>query len=373
MAVLEGKPADRLPMYCPTIACDVSSAILGRPVHTGYHSLSFAECRAWVNGEAAHAEFEQKLFEDLIAIHRELKWDVIRLPLRNLGGRRPSRQLDEYTFVFEHPGGTHEVWQWDPKALWLVEIENTKPPVTVADWPARARRLQADLPQRLALIREKNAADEIAFRNMAAGQFAYAARGGGIAVGVDEASLMASLLEPGAVADILDCQLELSLAALDVLAANGFRIAAGGGDMADKNGPMYSPEIFRELMLPRVKKLAAHCRKLNLHYIWRTDGNLWKVTDMLFKEAGFADYGEVDRDAGMEVGKLHARYPDLNIFGNVSSDVLLRQSAGQVRDYCARVLAESAGRRYVHGPGNAILPGTSAENVRAMSEVLLQS
>ncbi len=221
------------------------------------------------------------------------------------------------------------------------------------------------------LIREKNAADEIAFWNMACRQFAYAARGGGIAVGVDEASLMASMLEPAAVADILDCQLELSLATLDVLAANGFSIATGGGDMADKNGPMYSPAIFRELMLPRVKKLAAHCRKLNLHYIWRTDGNLWKVTDLLFQEAGFADYGEVDRDAGMEVGKLHARYPDLNIFGNVSSDVLLRQSAGQVRDYCARVLAESAGRRYVHGPGNAILPGTPAENVRVMSEVLL--
>ena len=112
-----------------------------------------------MRGATAHAEFEHKLFEDLIAVHQSLRWDVIRLPLRNLGGRRPGRQVDECTFVFEHPGGTHEVWRWDPAALWLVEIENTRPPVTVEDWPAKARRMCADMPQRLARIRENNAAD----------------------------------------------------------------------------------------------------------------------------------------------------------------------------------------------------------------------
>jgi len=60
----------------------VASQILGRPAYTGTHSLHFAEVLAWWNGDAAHADFEAKLKEDLVAIHRMLDIDVYRFPWR---------------------------------------------------------------------------------------------------------------------------------------------------------------------------------------------------------------------------------------------------------------------------------------------------
>ena len=57
-ATLECREVDRAPVHIPAIACDVSSALLGRPVHTGTGSLRYAEVAAWADGEAAHAEFE---------------------------------------------------------------------------------------------------------------------------------------------------------------------------------------------------------------------------------------------------------------------------------------------------------------------------
>ena len=47
--------------------------------------------------------------------------------------------------------------------------------------------------------------------------------------------------------------------------------------MADKNGPIYSPDAFRNLLLPRLKKLIAHCKRVGVHYVWRTDGKIWRV------------------------------------------------------------------------------------------------
>ena len=177
---------------------------------------------------------------------------------------------------------------------------------------------------------------------------------------------MACALEPGAVGDILDCQLEVALAQAEGIAARGIKVVLGGGDMADKNGPMYSPRMFRELLLPRLKTFSARCQELGLHYVWRTDGNIWLVSDMVFLEAGVPGYGEVDYDASMQMGRIRQRYPDLVVWANASADVLRRRSPAEVYDHCMQILKGSQGTGYFHGCSNAVLPGTPPENVWAM-------
>ena len=166
--------------------------------------------------------------------------------------------------------------------------------------------------------------------------------------------------------DILDCQLEVALAQMEGIAARRIKVVLGGGDMADKNGPLYSPQVFRALMLPRLRKLSAKCAELGLHYVWRSDGNLWRVSDMIFAEAGVPGYGEVDRDAAMAVGSLREDYPDLVIWANESGDLLRRGSQQAVYDSSLTILSECNGRAYFHGVSNTILPGTPPENVWAM-------
>ena len=198
------------------------------------------------------------------------------------------------------------------------------------------------------------------------------AGGGGFSVGVDERSLMACALEPGAVGDILDCQLEIALAQAEGIAARGIKVLLGGGDMADKNGPMYSPQMFRSLVLPRLKTFSARCRELGLHYVWRTDGKLWLVSDMIFARsqasAMVPGYGEVDYDASMQMGRIRDRYPNLVVWANVSAAVLRRGSRDEVYEHCVQILEGSRGKGYLHGCSNAVLPGTPVENVWAMME-----
>ena len=81
-------------------------------------------------------------------------------------------------------------------------------------------------------------------------------------------------------------------------------------------------------------------------------------------------YGEVDRDATMELGKIRTRYPDLIVWTNVSVDLLHRGSPEEVYEDSMQILDESGGRGYLHGASNAVLPNTPPENVWAMMEAL---
>ena len=53
MATIEGRIADRVPAYTPSIACDVASKILGREAHTGSPTLWYADAKAWLAGKNA--------------------------------------------------------------------------------------------------------------------------------------------------------------------------------------------------------------------------------------------------------------------------------------------------------------------------------
>ena len=366
LAVIEGRVPDRIPGYMPTVSCDVASEILGRQVVAGGPSLHYAEAKAWLAGEEAYAEFEHRLLEDRLELHKVLGNDVWRFPWRT--GFHPTVALDDTTFLCGDPDGVHQVCRWDESAMNFIEVEDTAPKTQPEDWPEKARTEQEGLEARVASARESAGAAQEAVQKRVGEDFMVVSGGAGLSLGYDEASLVACILEPGAAGDLLDCALEVALAQVEGIASRGIKVVLGGGDMADKNGTAYSPEVFRELMLPRVKTLLARCRELGLHYVWKTDGKLWPVTDMLFVEAEVPGYAEVERDAGMALGQIRAKYPDLVVWTNVSPDLLRRGTREQVHEDNLRILEESDGRGYLHGPSNAILPGTPVENVLAMTE-----
>lgn len=364
LVTIEGRVPDRVPAYTPTICCDVASKILGREVNTGGPSLWYAEARAWIAGESAHAEFEQRYEQDLLDLHRALGIEVFRYGWRRTV--RPTAQLDAYTFVYGDPEGAHQVWRWDADVLNFIQVLDTAPRPRPEDWPARAKQVQQAIDAQVCAARERAGIAEARLQERLGDEMMVVAGGGGLSVGRDEASLMACALQPGAVGDILDCQLEVALAQMEGIAARGIKVVLGGGDMADKNGPMYSPSMFRSLILPRLKVLAARCRELGLHYVWRTDGKIWLVSDMIFAEAGVPGYGEVDHDAGMRTDAIRSRYSDLVLWGTISADLLRRAGPGEIYRQCRQIVADSGGTRYFHGCSNAVLPGTPQENVWAM-------
>ncbi|MEA2064115.1 MAG: hypothetical protein U9P14_10485, partial [Gemmatimonadota bacterium] len=67
--------------------------------------------------------------------------------------------------------------------------------------------------------------------------------------------LMAVISDPELVAGELDRQTEQALVDLELAAEIGVLMAVAGMDFCLNSGPVYSPETFDRLILPRLKRI----------------------------------------------------------------------------------------------------------------------
>lgn len=364
-ATLVGGNVDHAPGYIPAIACGVASEILGRKAYTGTGSLRFAEVAAWADGEAAHAEFEAQLIEDLVAIHRALDVDVLRMPWRM--NERPDARLDEYTFRFGPESGEHTIWKYDPTAADfspIYESPRADPPV---------ERLRKEIAQL-----EKVAADPLPVARAAlepamdlwrrfGAEFYVCSAGAGIGLNYDPDSLELMVTDPDLLRQKCLLQADYAIAVGQAVRETPLpKVMGGGGDLAGSTGPIYSPAMFRAMVLPAYVKALRELNRMGVHYYFRSDGNIWPLMDMLFHEAACPGFGETDRDASMTVAAVRARFPNLVIWGNVSSSLLMHGTAGEVRAQARATLDEAGRRGCFQGCSNAIVRGTLARNVEAM-------
>jgi len=198
-------------------------------------------------------------------------------------------------------------------------------------------------------------------------EFMVRSVGAGIGVGYDPDDLELMVTAPELFRRKTLLQAEYAIAVGRAVLETGLpRVISGGGDLAGTQGPIYSPAMFRDVVLPAYVKALTALNAMGVHYFFCSDGNLWPLMDMLFNEAACPGYGEMDRDAGMTVAAVRARFPRLIIWGNVSSSVLMHGSAAAVREQARAALTEAGGRGYFQGCSNAIVQGTPAENVRAL-------
>ncbi len=359
------RPVDRAPFHVPAIACSVSSAILGRSVHTGTGSLRYAEVAAWARGEAAHAEFEARLYDDVVAVHRALDVDVLRMPWRM--NERPDAQLDEFTFRFGPESGEHTLWQYHPAAADFSPVYQS-PRTQSAE--ARLRAEIAQLEARAAdsaAAAQASIAEALMLCRQYGREFMVRSVGAGIGIGYDPDDLELMVTMPELFRRKVLLQADHAIAVGRAIVAAGLPpVMSGGGDLAGTQGPIYSPAMFRAVVLPGYVKALTALNRMGVHYYFCSDGNLWSLMDMLFGEAGIPGYGETDRDATMTVAAIRARFPQLVIWGNVSSSLLMHGTPAEVREQAHASLAEGGGRGYFQGCSNAIVHGTPVENVLAM-------
>ncbi len=93
-------------------------------------------------------------------------------------------------------------------------------------------------------------------------------------------------------------------------------------DMSYKAGPMVSPRIFRQFLLPVYQEIngffAAHDIDIVL---LDTDGDVWELVP-LFLEGGVTGLYPFEVRAGMDVVEVRAEYPHLQMLGGIDKNAL---------------------------------------------------
>jgi len=88
-------------------------------------------------------------------------------------------------------------------------------------------------------------------------------------------------------------------------------------DMAYRSGPLISPRMFREFMLPAYQKVTSFLKAQGVDIILvDTDGNIEKLVPLLL-EAGITGVFPFEVQAGSDIVAYRKRYPRLQILGGI--------------------------------------------------------
>ncbi len=363
------KETDRIPIHHIGFCSEVASKLLGREAYVGGGIQQWREACALLKGAEAHQEYLERSYRDALDIAELTGQDVVRPSYWRMP-QMPTRRVDENTILYG--SGPEDGWfllKYDAGSEQCVVQPCRERPQSfdsiAHDLRRQEKALESFRPDEAGIAAEIRAQREIGDDKLI--------RGAGAAVGIPVAGIWfeAMAARPDLVKRYLDVQVAQAERQVPFLAGQGLTWLFGGGDMASNEGPMYSPRHFRELVLPRVCRIAEICHRHRCLFFFASDGNLWPVADALFGESGVDGYYEIDRRAGMDLRRLRERFPRLILLGNISSHTVHRGRPDEVIQETRACLDEARQcRGVIAGLSNYFVPGTPIANVEAVLDAL---
>ena len=187
--------------------------------------------------------------------------------------------------------------------------------------------------------------------------------------------LMAIGTEPDLVRALVDMSVDVHLEMAKEVAARDVDFVWTGDDYAYNSGPFMSPQHFRDLFYPGLKRFAAGCQELGLPFIKHCDGNIEPIIDMMI-DSGITALDPIDPQGGMDLADIKARYADrVAIKGNVDcGDVLSYGTPEDVIADTERALQQGMpGGGYICSSSNSIHSAVNPENYRIMMETIREA
>lgn len=144
------------------------------------------------------------------------------------------------------------------------------------------------------------------------------------------------------------------------------------GDYAVTNGPMVSPGMAAEFLMPYLKSLVSRVHELGSLCAKHSDGLLWPLFNQIV-ETGVDAIHPIDPEAGMDMGEAKAKYGHkVCLMGNVDCGPLLTwgtpEEVRQSTKECIRKGGKGGG--LICMSSNSIHSGVKPENYVAMVETI---
>lgn len=169
---------------------------------------------------------------------------------------------------------------------------------------------------------------------------------------------------PGLVEKLLDIYFDWMVVVAERVNQLGFDVFATADDCAFKTGLMFSPQIFRDMIAPRYRRIL---EKITIPWVFHSDGNTTEVLDILIDlgvagvhpfENTAVDIREIKHDFGDRICVLGN--VDLNTLGMGTPDDTDQEVRALIRDL-------GPGGGYIVTSGNSLAEYLKPECVLAMS------
>lgn len=152
----------------------------------------------------------------------------------------------------------------------------------------------------------------------------------------------------------------------------GADVIFSGDDLATANAPLFSPRLWRRILLPHFQRLVQAIHAAGLYHWKHSDGNLYPLLDSIV-DAGSDGIDPIDPMGGMELRVVKARYGSrVAIKGNVDqTELLMVGPAERVVERVKACIQEAGhGGGYVCSSSNSIHSGVDPALYRTMVEAI---
>lgn len=131
-------------------------------------------------------------------------------------------------------------------------------------------------------------------------------------------------------------------------------------DLCYRNGMLFSPRAYRELVLPWHRRFAELCHEHDMSFILHCDGDVREFIPLLI-EAGVDCVQPLEARAGNDVRELKPRYgQQIAFFGNLDMDVFAAGDPCAVNDeVTSKLAAAMPGGGYVYHSDHSVPPTVS--------------
>ena len=372
LTTFKHKEPDRVPISDQLIVSKVASEILGRHAYTGGGEFERDSIELLLKGERYF--LVNRYIEDTLELHQKLDLDFIvvyPVPPKDIDPKSLPKKIAPNTYRYEdNETGSFTIAKFDESSGLFFPVDSTYKREGMGaiekDIAVFEKKLEEPVEVDSTIFEGANGIIARAGKERAIG---FAGRFG-LAIPPATHWLEAVLLKPEWVEIYLDYQLQQAIAHLEEVKDKGdfFR---SEGDLADNRGPLYSPAIFQNMVVPRYKKLVDLAHSYSLYYIYSTDGNTRPLGKMLFDEIGVDGYMEIDVEAGMDIGEMKKAYGNkITLLGNVDcAKTLIYGTKEEIFNEVKTCIQKAArGGGYILTSSNSIHYNVPAKNFLYMVE-----
>jgi uroporphyrinogen decarboxylase len=163
---------------------------------------------------------------------------------------------------------------------------------------------------------------------------------------------------------VLEARTEWCIAMCTKAASLGVDLIVLGDDAGHRGGPMISPQLWHDLVLPCHRRIV---KELDVPVIWHSDGAIEPLLPMAI-EAGVRGIHGLEPAAGVDLGKVKREFGErLLLVGNVDVAVLCGSDINAVRAEVTRCIEQGApGGGYMLSTCNSIFKGMDPRSIAEM-------
>jgi uroporphyrinogen decarboxylase len=180
--------------------------------------------------------------------------------------------------------------------------------------------------------------------------------------------LMNFLSAPTFAHRLLDQVLEVNIKIARMAVHLGADIIVLGDDYAGMQGPLFSPAVFQEFILPRLKRMVDVIHEEGGKVIKHSDGNLWRILDQIIS-TGVDGINPIEPIAGMDIAEVKQRYGrNACLIGNIDCSHLLPHGTENEVDAAVKecIRKASFGGGHIICSSNSIHSSVNPKNYLAM-------